>query len=150
MQTPNGYSWLSEPWLSTGALVDRMNFAVTFSNNRFNGVSTDWRALIGPVDGAAPDEVGLSGESVSDKEAHLETFLLGQQASDKTRTTVLSQVANEPAQEQAEKSFGIKAGEPEPMWALLNARTGKPVPPVDRQAAEISALLLGSPEFQRR
>ena len=26
MQTPNGYSWQSSDWVSTGALVNRMNF----------------------------------------------------------------------------------------------------------------------------
>ena len=130
--------------------MDRMNFAVTFSNNRFNGVRTDWRQLIGPVDGAAPDEISPSGESASDKEARLEEVLLGQAASEKTRAAVLAQLASDPSQQQAEKNFGIKMAEPEPLWALFSARMGKPLPPIDHEAAEISALLLGSPEFQRR
>ena len=156
MQTPNGYSWVSEPWVSTGALVNRMNFAITFSSNRLPGVRTDWTALLASTEGEGIKSAELSTPGASAdagaKELRLETLLLGQPASDKTRTTVLSQIGNETTQQQAEKSFGIRPTEQEPMWAILNAgaMTGQPRAPIDRQAAEISGLLLGSPEFQRR
>jgi hypothetical protein len=47
MQTPNGYSWMSEPWVSTGALVSRMNFALVLSGDRLPGVRTDWSKMLG-------------------------------------------------------------------------------------------------------
>ena len=47
MQTPNGYSWLSEPWVSTSALVNRMNFALMLSGNRVGGTRTDWARYLG-------------------------------------------------------------------------------------------------------
>ncbi len=40
MQTPNGYSWQSEPWVSTGALVSRMNFALVLSGDKLPGTRT--------------------------------------------------------------------------------------------------------------
>jgi len=155
MQTPNGYSWTSEPWVSTGALVTRMNFAIMLSSNRLNGVRTDWTALLGLQEATMATPASLSNGNSPDaaaKEMHLETMLLGQPASDKTRATVLAQLGDESRQQQAEKSFGIRPSEPEPMWAVLNAGAvqGTPRPPIDRQAAEIAGLLLGSPEFQRR
>ena len=78
--------------------------------------------------------------------------LLGQPVSEQTRTTVLQQFSNESAQQQAEKSFSINTREPEPMAQVLNAATPqrRGGAPLDREAAVIAGLLLGSPEFQRR
>jgi uncharacterized protein (DUF1800 family) len=149
MQTPNGYSWMSESWVSTGALVSRMNFAIALSSNRLSGVRTDWTTLLVQRE---PVESGASSSDASGKEICLETLLLGQSASDKTRTTVLSQLGDEATQQQAEKNFAIRPTEQEPMWPILSvgATPGPPKAPIDRQAAEIAGLLLGSPEFQRR
>jgi uncharacterized protein (DUF1800 family) len=146
MQTPNGYSWTSEPWVSTGALVNRMNFAVALSNNRLFGVRTDWTELL---EGVLPS---AGSNDVASKEAVLETLLLGVPANEQTRKTVLAQLGDETMQQQAEKSFGIRSTEQEPMWSILNvgATPGPARAPMDRQAAEIGGLLLGSPEFQRR
>ena len=47
MQTPNGYSWMAEQWVSTGDLVSRMNFALVLSGDRLPGVRTDWPRLLG-------------------------------------------------------------------------------------------------------
>ncbi len=41
MQTPNGYSWMEEGWVSTGALVSRMNFALVLSGDKLPGTRTD-------------------------------------------------------------------------------------------------------------
>ncbi len=49
MQTPNGYSWVSEPWVSTGALVTRMNFALVLAGDRVAGTRTDWTKLLASV-----------------------------------------------------------------------------------------------------
>jgi uncharacterized protein (DUF1800 family) len=144
MQTPNGYSWLSETWVNTGGLVDRMNFAVTLSNNRLPGVRTDWTALL--AEGTS-EEVNRDSAS---KEKRLEMLLLGQPASEKTRESVLSQLGNEETQQRAQKAFGVTPAELEPMWAILNGPRGRAQMPVDLSAAEIAGLLLGSPDFQRR
>ena len=82
MQTPNGYSWKSDPWVSTGALVSRMNFALVLASDRLPGVSTDWSKL---VKGASPAD-----SQVTAKERKLEAALLGFPLSEKTRTQVLA------------------------------------------------------------
>ena len=155
MQTPNGYSWMAEPWVNTGDLVSRMNFALGLSSNRIPGVLTDWTALLGQA-GTGVEPVALStgttDEATAAKEAKLETLLLGQAVSDRTRSTVLQQFQNQAMQQQAEKSFPIRANEAEPMAQMLNPAALKQQarPPLDREAAMIAGLLLGSPEFQRR
>jgi len=154
MQTPNGYSWMAEPWVSTGALVGRMNFALALSSNRLPGVQTDWTGLLAKQ--GRPAELVVAEVSpdagAAAKEKQLEMLLLEQAVSEKTRTTALEQLRDTTVQQQAEKSFPIRPTEQEPMAAVLNA--GMPVQPagapMDREAAVIAGLLLGSPEFQRR
>jgi uncharacterized protein (DUF1800 family) len=154
MQTPNGYSWMAEPWVSTGALVGRMNFALALSSNRLPGVQTDWTGLLAKQ--GRPAELVVADVSpdagAENKEKQLELLLLEQAVSEKTRATALQQLRDTTVQQQAEKSFPIRPMEQEPMAAVLNA--GMPVQPagvpMDREAAVIAGLLLGSPEFQRR
>ena len=40
-QPPTGYKDTADAWVNTGALVDRMNFAVRLANQRLNGVSVE-------------------------------------------------------------------------------------------------------------
>jgi uncharacterized protein (DUF1800 family) len=155
MQTPNGYSWMAEPWVNTGDLVSRMNFALVLSDNRLPGVQTDWTQLLGePAVGIRPASLNTEGRDalVADKEKKLETLLLGQPASDHTRDTVLAQFENQETQAQAMKNFPIKPTEREIMSGVLNAGAPKqaPRPRLDQQAAGMAGLLIGSPEFQRR
>ncbi len=161
MQTPNGYSWMAEPWVSTSALVSRMNFALVLSGNRLPGTRTDWpqylagspgNSLLKPAsfNPSEPDELTML------KEKKLEALLLGQPVSDRTRETVLQQFQDATAQQQAEKNFPIKATDPEMMAGALPGGSmayleDRPkAVPVDQQAATMAGLLLGSPEFQRR
>jgi uncharacterized protein (DUF1800 family) len=155
MQTPNGYSWMAEPWVNTGDLVSRMNFALALSGNRVAGAQTDWTRLLGAMTESAmqpaKDEGGLDAEAAA-KEKRLEWLLLGQPVSDRTRETVLQQLQTQATQQAAEKSFAIRPNDGEPGAAVLNAATmqGQARPPQDPQAAVMAGLLLGSPEFQRR
>jgi hypothetical protein len=152
MQTPNGYSWMAETWVNTGDLVSRMNFALGLSSDRIPGVQTDWTRLLGET-GAGMAPVALKqGDAAAAKEAKLEMLLLGQAVSERTRSTVLQQFQNQGMQQQAERDFSIRANEFEPMAQVLNpaALRQQGRPPLDREAAMMAGLLLGSPEFQRR
>jgi hypothetical protein len=155
MQTPNGYSWMAEPWVNTGDLVSRMNFALGLSGDRIPGAQTDWGRLTGQT-GAGMEPAALSSgmvtEATAAKEQKLEMALLGQPVSDRTRSTVLQQFQDQAMQQQAEKNFPIRANDFEPMAQVLNpaALRQQARPPIDREAAMMAGLLLGSPEFQRR
>jgi uncharacterized protein (DUF1800 family) len=118
MQTPNGYSWMSEPWVSTGALVTRMNFALVMAGDKLPGTRTDWIKLLGSAASggggmaAKPVAVAKEGMASADidpevavKEARLEVLLLGQPVSERTRATVISQSNDSTAAIQALREF---------------------------------------------
>jgi hypothetical protein len=152
MQTPNGYSWMAEPWISTGALVGRMNFAIALAGNQVGGTYIDWTALIGEHAESVQPVAMDNASKPAEKEARLELILLGQPVSQQTRETVLKQLEQQAAQLQAEKEFSIRPRDVEPMSIVLNASA--PIQParapMDHDAAVMAGLLLGSPEFQRR
>jgi uncharacterized protein (DUF1800 family) len=157
MQTPNGYSWLSEPWVSTGALVSRMNFALLLAGDRIPGVRTDWTKLLGEPSVASKQVAMEPGDGVVDpevaaKEKKLELILLGQPLSEKSRAAVLSQSNDSTAAIQAARDFQIGAGGAGAagVFAAGGAAAQRNAIPDDRQAAVMAGLMLGSPEFQRR
>jgi hypothetical protein len=89
------------------------------------------------------------------KERKLESLLLVQPVSEHTRETVLQQFQDTTAQQEAEKNFSIRTGDPEMMaGALPGGSMARPNQPrgvaTDQEAAIMAGLLLGSPEFQRR
>ncbi len=152
MLTPQGYSWKNEDWVSSNALISRMNFALVLSSNRVMGVKTDWPELLGDTDGAPPPVPDVETEN------KLEIALLGEPASDRTRSTVLAQFGDPTAQQSAEDAFKAKpAPQSDGMVVggaarFMDTRAGHrpqqlgPGSPLDTMAG----LLLGSPEFQRR
>ncbi len=149
MQTPNGYSWQSEPWVSTGALVSRMNFALVLSGDKLPGTRTDWPLLVGEAKpGSQAQTVAMEttggNSATAAKERRLEHLLLGEPASDRTRKAVLAQSADSSISRQAERDF-LNHGTDE-----ITTSQGNTAIAVDRQEAVMAGLLLGSPEFQRR
>src|SRR5580658_589160 len=147
MLTPQGYSWKADEWVSSNALIGRMNFALVLSSNRVGGTKTDWPGLLGATDGT-----GVSPDV--ETENKLEMALLGEPASDKTRSTVLAQFGDPTAQQSAEEAFRAKpATQSEGMMVggagrFMQTKAGKapqqqagPGSPLDTMAG----LLLGSP-----
>jgi len=156
MQTPNGYPWVAEPWVSTTALVSRMNFALVMSGDVLPGTRSNWPKLLG--DSAAGDSATPSPQT----EQQLEMVLLGQPATDRTRAAVLAQAAKPGQVQEAEKNLALGAGDGGDMMIAggkgkrvyagagvsmtdLASNTGN-----DGPVAAMAGLLLGSPEFQRR
>jgi uncharacterized protein (DUF1800 family) len=163
MQTPNGYSWKSDAWLNTGALVSRMNFALVMAGDKMPGVRTDWTQLLGEAAGREKQVALVTTDQQVDrettvKERKLEGLLLGQPLSEKTRVAVLGQSEDDTAAVQAAKEFqlggggggkgkGIQLGE---MKAMAGIEPGRNAVPNDHEAAVMGGMMLGSPEFQRR
>jgi uncharacterized protein (DUF1800 family) len=96
-QTPNGYGDTAETWVNTGALLNRMNFALALVDGRLAGARVDLQALAGPGDVAAARQA-LVARLLDDRAAPATAATIG-------KATTVPQVA---------------------------------------------ALVLGSPEFQRR
>ena len=119
-QPPTGYSMKADTWVSSSALLNRMNFALALTGGKVRGVKVDAVQLEGE-----PPSTPDAGEALS----LMETKLLASDVSKQTHDSIMAQLAS-PA--------GNAASQP------ANA---KPKPP---DAGMIAGLLLGSPEFQRR
>ena len=165
MQTPNGYSWNKDGWVSTGALVSRMNFALLLSGDRIPGARTDWEQVVGEEGAIGADPPaktriqtaaytrGLEPESSAAKELLLEQALLNEPASARIRAAVLTEAADPAVTDQAARLFNLRGQNGE----TAAAHSGPDGPasdavrkPRDQTAAIMAGLLLGSPEFQRR
>jgi uncharacterized protein (DUF1800 family) len=161
VQTPNGYSWMGEGWVSSNALISRMNFALVLSGNRLPGTKTNWPEMLGDA-----SDVSVTSHPTPETENQLEAILLGQPAAEKTRATVMAQFDNPAAQQDALANFTAPKAErggtighmsvmEEPGMIRVGGKKGagrgaafntQPGTPLDTMAG----LLLGSPEFQRR
>jgi uncharacterized protein (DUF1800 family) len=161
---PTGYKWDAEDWVSTGALVNRMNFALSLAANRLNGITTTW---------AAQDpSIQLTAATIPPPEAEetrLESRLIAGGISETTRSAVLQQFAAQSAQSQTAQGQFAQNGPPSvPQMQQVKEPVGKkstvaiprvfqappnklpPPPPIEKQDQVLAGLLLGSPEFQRR
>jgi uncharacterized protein (DUF1800 family) len=142
--TPNGYNWQSETWVSTNALVNRMNFALSLAANRLPGISVTWDT-VQDTNGAA-DAVAASPEvpNPESEETRLESVLISGGVSDSTRSAVLQQFQQQSAQiSDAASAWSMPAAaRPRFRAQVVTAR--------ERQDELLAGLLLGSPEFQRR
>ena len=152
MQTPNGYSWQADAWVSSNALLTRMNFALVLAGNRLQGTKVNWPALSGPgaAAGAQPDAA---------TEETLEVALLGQPAAPQTHEAALAGATTPGVQQQAEQSFRATpvssakpAMQPDGAGAMLRVKAGRAPAPATPETplATMAGLLLGSPDFQRR
>ena len=89
--TPNGYSWTADPWVSTNALVNRMNFALSMAANRLPGISIAWDPTESVNNDTAMLETNPSAPDPQVEESRLEALLVTGGVSDSTRAAVLQQ-----------------------------------------------------------
>ncbi len=83
-QPPTGYGDTAEAWVNTGALLNRLNFAIALAANRLRGVRADVTGQLHAVDPA-------DAQAVLDRAVAV--FLAGQ-ISDSTRATIEQQLAD--------------------------------------------------------
>jgi uncharacterized protein (DUF1800 family) len=168
-QTPNGYSDVAENWVNTGALLERMNFALALVSNRIPGTRVDLSRFVGD----------MAGNTAVDKEKLLDRFvnlIVGGEISAKTRGTLLKQLNDQvtlpalPRMQTASSNApanpfetGFQRGNlPGPGGPQQQQQQQERQPQQPRQLASINAatienplvkiagLILGSPEFQRQ
>ncbi len=143
--TPNGYSWQADTWVSTGALVDRMNFALGLAANHLPGITVTWEAAPDSSRDPAVSPVSLTTPSPQSEEMRLEASLISGSVSDSTRSAVLQQFDQQSAQDLNAGAAGQPlATRPKPRFRVQE------VSAVEKQDQILAGLLLGSPEFQRR
>src|SRR5882724_9399709 len=87
-QTPNGYSDVAENWVNTGALLERMNFALALVSNRIPGTHVDLsRLMTDTKSGTSIDKGALFDRLVG--------LIVGGEISAKTRETLLKQLSDQ-------------------------------------------------------
>jgi uncharacterized protein (DUF1800 family) len=142
---PTGYSWQSSAWVSSGALVSRMNFALMLASDKFGSIAAEQPApsdlVVASTEetaSAAPVEM----PSASAEEQRLETLLVPGGVSVSTRSAIVNQAQNPDSPASAQNSIVADVARP--------SNPAQAEKKLERQDELIAGLLLGSPEFQRR
>ncbi len=142
--TPNGYSWRSDTWVSTNALVNRMNFALSLAANRLPGISIAWDPTESVNNDTTMIEASPTAPDPQVEESRLEALLVTGGVSDSTRAAVLQQFEQQKNQNQ-------NGAAPLPVATTERQKyRARAVTEAERQDQVLAGLLLGSPEFQRR
>jgi uncharacterized protein (DUF1800 family) len=141
---PTGYKWDATDWVSTGALVDRMNFALALAANRLPGITVEWAPDVdinALMNDDSSKQVIPTPES---EETRLEPLLVAGGVSDATRAAALKEF-----QEQNAQSVQNGAA-PMPVAAPRKNNRAPAADAYEREDQLLAGLLMGSPEFQRR
>jgi uncharacterized protein (DUF1800 family) len=157
---PTGYKWEASDWVSTGALVNRMNFALVLAASKLPGIAITWTSPTNSAPTPISDTAALpsvvylpavnsrSGSVLTPEaeEQRLESLLVAGGVSPSTRAAVLNQFSSQ-----------IQAQSAQNQMSIMPAPAGtKPMNPsqaaaaLEKQDQLLAGLLLGSPEFQRR
>jgi uncharacterized protein (DUF1800 family) len=123
---PTGYPMVAASWMNSDALVDRLNFAIQLSNGQVGGVKFDAQrtlalSVLGSSQLPSSSDAGLS-PGISNALSLLESALVDGDVSQQTRKAIVQEVTN------------------------TAAKPGDPTAPLP----QMIALILGSPEFQKR
>ncbi len=136
-QPPTGYSMRAETWVSSSALLNRMNFALALTSGKVRGVKVDSVQLAGGPPPPADATTALSS---------METRLLASDVSKQTHDSIVAQISSQGSSQNDAQSAKSAA----PLQPAMPAQRKPADAPRPSDASTIAGLLLGSPEFQRR
>ncbi|HEX6124640.1 MAG TPA: DUF1800 domain-containing protein [Pyrinomonadaceae bacterium] len=139
-QAPTGYPDTAEDWVNTGALLERLNFAVAVASNRIPGTKVD-----------------LKGFESKDKKKILDTAIariLDGDVSAATRSTLRKQV-EQPLPEvkagtEAEDDLEVPNMRGQGQQGGRNRQARLLPPSGNPDVFKVVSLVLGTPEFQRQ
>ncbi|MDH3493504.1 MAG: DUF1800 domain-containing protein [Acidobacteriota bacterium] len=137
-QAPTGYPDTAADWVNTGALLERMNFAVALASNRLPQTYVDLNKFAG-------------GSQKATLERTVDLVLHGE-ISGATRSTVLKQLENPlpgvdieiTSPEPEDNEIASSGGRGRNRQARLLSPRGDP------EVFKVVGLILGSPDFQRQ
>lgn len=139
-QAPTGYPDTAEDWVNTGALLERLNFAVAIASNRIPGTRVDLKSY------ASGDKKQILDKAVAE--------ILDGEISDATRANLVKQLEKPLPEVKAGSELGDTAME------VPNMRGGQPGgqnrqarllnPSGNPDVFKVVSLVLGTPEFQRQ
>jgi uncharacterized protein (DUF1800 family) len=127
-QPPTGYSMKAETWVSSSALLNRMNFALALTSGKVKGMKLD----VARLTGNDPAPLDSNGTLVK-----LEADLLDGAVSKQTHDSIAAQI-------DATRNGGQQKPDNKPGKRKSEDVSRSP------EVNTIAGLLLGSPEFQKR
>lgn len=141
-QAPTGYPDTAEDWVNTGALLERLNFAVALASNQIPGTKVDLKRF------EAPEKADILDKTIAG--------VLDNDISAASRATLLKQV------EQPLPDVKAPSEPADPEMAIVSM-TGGPgqrgggnrqarllKPSGNPEVFKVVSLVLGTPEFQRQ
>jgi hypothetical protein len=139
-QAPTGYPDTAADWVNTGALLERLNFAIAIASNRIPGTYADLKPFTSD-----------SRTTILDRAL---SSILGGEISPGTRSMLLKQIEKPLPDVKAgsEQDTGMEvpnmrgAGQK----GGLNRQARLLAPSGDPEVFKIVSLVLGTPEFQRQ
>ncbi|HVF55426.1 MAG TPA: DUF1800 domain-containing protein [Pyrinomonadaceae bacterium] len=147
-QAPTGYPDTAEHWVNTGALLERLNFALALVSNRIPGTRVDLARFAGD---AATSSSAVKQERVVD--AFLGLVLEGD-ISPRSRAVLMKQLSdqsNAPViATSPDEATTMTTGDGGGRRAARRERREEAATVGNPEVARIAALVIGSPEFQRQ
>jgi hypothetical protein len=141
-QAPTGYPDTAEDWVNTGALLERMNFAVALASNRIPQVRVNLAKF------EANSKAEILNKTVAD--------VLGGEVSAATKTTLLKQIEKpliEPklsAESEENMELDNTAMQGQGGGRGMNRQARLLSPSGNPDVFKVVGLLIGSPDFQRQ
>jgi uncharacterized protein (DUF1800 family) len=163
-QAPTGYPDTAEHWVNTGALLERMNFALALVGNRINGTRVDLtrfnqKGSTTDIDKSRLVEQFAAVILQGDMSERTKAALLKQlKEAATTATTASTTTTNAASASNSAATMASGINNDEAMLARgvgggrrggrreMAANNNAPI----SEVARIAALILGSPEFQRQ
>ena len=140
-QAPTGYPDTAEEWVNTGALLERLNFAVAFASNRIPGTTVDLRAF------DQKDKAKILDRAIAE--------ILDNDISPSTRGSLTRQIEQPLPEVTPGKEIDNDAGEVPNMrqpgqQGGQNRQARLLTPSGNPEVFKVVSLVLGTPEFQRQ
>ncbi len=140
-QAPTGYPDSAEDWVNTGALLERLNFAVAIASNRIPGTVVNLKAFEG------------TGKSQVLDRAIRE--ILGGEISAGTKATLLKQIEQplpevKAGGETEDAAVEMQAMAGQGQRGRMNRQARLLPPSGNPEVFKVVSLVLGTPEFQRQ
>lgn len=141
-QAPTGYPDTAEDWVNTGALLERLNFAVALAGNQIPGTRVDLKRF------DAADKTAIMNNALA--------IVLDNDVSPATRATLLKQVAQPlpeakaPAEADDDDAVEVPNMRPQGQPGSRNRQARLLAPSGNPDVFKVVSLVLGTPEFQRQ
>ncbi len=139
-QAPTGYPDTAEDWVNTGALLERLNFAIALASNQIPGTRTDLKLF------EATSKAGILDKTIA--------VVLDNEILPTTRATLLKQIEQPlpdvKSPDEVNDALEMPSLNGQGKGNRMNRQARLLAPSGNPDVFKIVSLVLGTPEFQRQ